>query len=256
MRYLSLYQEGNSLLHKIDPITKLLFVIIAILVPIIINTLTMALAFFIISTLLVFVARAFKRTLPIISFSSLVIITVLFIQGLFYLKNQTPFFTLGPFVFYKEGLLYATGIAIRIFNIINAVAVLIFTTKPSDLIEALVKKGVSPKIGYVFSSVLQIIPQMMSIVDTILDAQKARGLETEGSFTKRAKAFIPLIGPAVLNSLISTKERAMALEVRGFNSKKKKTFLNEVPYNKYSNVLQVALIAILVFSIIWRIISW
>ncbi|WDU84655.1 energy-coupling factor transporter transmembrane component T [Caloramator sp. Dgby_cultured_2] len=98
------------------------------------------------------------------------------------------------------------------------------TTKPSDLIENLVRRGLSPKLGYVLASVLQIIPQMLSTMDTILDAQRSRGLETEGKLIKRLKAFIPLIGPAVMNSLISTRERAMALEMRGFNSNIKKTF--------------------------------
>lgn len=253
MKILSLYQEGSSIIHKIDPLSKLLFILVAILVPIILGTLFSSFVFLIISLLLIIISGTIKKLLPIVGFSSIILLTVVVIQGLFYYDNRIPVFNIGSIVFYKEGLLYALSIALRIFNIINAVSLLIFTTKPSDLIEALIKKGLSPRIGYVFSSILQIIPQMMSTVDTIMDAQRSRGMETEGTLSKRIKAFIPLIGPVVMNSLTNTRERAMALEVRAFNSKRKKTFLNECEAYKYAKVLQIVQILILIFAILWRI---
>ncbi|MDI6600589.1 MAG: energy-coupling factor transporter transmembrane component T [Thermoanaerobacteraceae bacterium] len=252
MRTLSLYQEGDSIIHKIDPITKIIFVLITILIPIIMGTLNSAFAFLIISLTLVIIAGVIKKVLPIVGFTSIILVTVIIIQGLYYFNNRTPFFAIGTVVFYKEGLLYALEIILRIYSIINSVSLLMFTTKPSDLVEALVKKGLSPRIGYVFSSVLQIIPQMMSTVDTIIDAQRSRGMEVEGSFSRRIRAFIPLIGPAVISSLIDTKERAMALEVRAFNSRYKKTFLNEGTTFKYADVMQVSLISILIISIVLR----
>ena len=62
-------------------------------------------------------------------------------------------------------------------------------------------------------------------MNTITDAQRSRGLETEGSLLTRAKAFLPLISPVVMSSLINTRERAVALEVRGFAAKQKKLTL-------------------------------
>jgi energy-coupling factor transport system permease protein len=143
----------------------------------------------------------------------------------------------------------------RVINIICAFSILILTTKPSDLIEELVRKGLSPKIGYVLSSVLQIIPQMVSTMDTITDAQRSRGMETEGKLFVRMKAFLPLIGPVVMNSLISTRERAMALEVRGFNSKVKKSFLNDEFKFKHGLLIRVIIIALIAAAILWRIIA-
>lgn len=255
MKALSLYQNRNSIIHKIDPISKLYYIVAAVLIPIILPTLSISFTCMLISIILLTIGKVFKKVIPLVSFSFIILLSIIIIQGLFNKTNKTTFLTLGSLTFYKEGLLYAFKICMRVVNIICAFSILILTTKPSDIIEVLVRKGLSPRIGYVLSSVLQIIPQMVSTMDTIKDAQRSRGMETEGNLLMRVKAFIPLIGPVVMNSLISTRERAMALEVRGFNSKTKKSFLNEEFSYKYSIAIKIIIILLLALAVIWRIIT-
>ena len=69
-------------------------------------------------------------------------------------------------------------------------ATFVLSTKPADLVEALEKSGFSKRFGYIINSVFQIIPQMTGTMSTIMDAQRSRGMETEGSLLVRAKAFI------------------------------------------------------------------
>ncbi len=138
---------------------------------------------------------------------------------------------------------------------VAAFGVLILTTKPDDLVEALLQKGLSPKFGYVLLSVLQIIPQMVALTGKITDAQRARGMETEGGLWMRFKSFLPLLGPVVLNSLTETRERSIALEIRGFNAKGKRTFLNERENYRYAVLLRSALVAFFLAVIFWRVIS-
>jgi energy-coupling factor transport system permease protein len=253
MKTLTLYQQRDSLIHKVDPVSKLYYIAAAILIPIILPTLNMTFICMLVSIGLLLIGKVFKKVIPLVSFSLIVLLSIIIIQGLFNKTNKTAFLTLGSITFYKEGLFYAFKICMRVINIICAFSILILTTKPSDLIEDLVRKGLSPKIGYVLSSVLQIIPQMVSTMDTITDAQRSRGMETEGKLFVRMKAFLPLIGPVVMNSLISTRERAMALEVRGFNSKVKKSFLSEEFSYKYSSIIKLAILLLLILSIIWRV---
>jgi energy-coupling factor transport system permease protein len=129
----------------------------------------------------------------------------------------------------------------------------IFTTKPTDLIDSFVRVGFSPRLGYVLSSVFQIIPQMSETMATISDAQRSRGMETEGNLLTRIKAFFPLISPVITSSLINTRERAIALEVRGFNSSNKKTFLNEQIKTNKDKVIKIILVCLILSSIIWRV---
>jgi energy-coupling factor transport system permease protein len=255
LKSISLYTERDSIVHDVDPLTKLIYILFAILVPIILPSFTISFICVGFSVLLLISAKVFRKTLPIYSFIFFVLITVVIIQGLFKPENETVLFHIGPFAMYKEGLLYALTIMLRVINIVSSFMILVLTTKPSDLVETLVRKGLSPRIGYVIVSVFQIIPEMMASMNTITDAQRSRGMETEGNLLVRVKAFLPLLGPVVLGSLINTKERAMALEVRGFNSKVAKTYLYEEKTYTHSKIIRIILILLVVAAIVWRIIG-
>ena len=250
---ISLYTERDSFVHDVDPITKLVYIVFAILVPIILPTFTVSFSCVALSIILLAAGKVLRKSTPVYSFVFIVLITVVIIQGLFKPENETVLFHIGPIAMYKEGLLFAATIVLRVLNIVSAFMILVLTTKPSDLVESLVRKGMSPRIGYVIVSVFQIIPQMMATMDTITDAQRARGMETEGKFIVRMKAFLPLLGPVVLGSLINTRERAMALEVRGFNSRALKTYLNEEKTYPHSKVLQIIMALLVVAAVGWRI---
>ena len=194
------------------------------------------------------------KAFPLLAFSFTIILTVVIIQGIFNQKNMTVLFSLGPIHFYKEGLLYAAHIGLNILNMLLSFAILVLTTSPSELVEELEKKGFSPKFGYIINSVFQIIPQMTGTMNTISDAQRSRGMETEGSLLTRAKAFLPLISPVVMSALTSTRERAIALEVRGFGGSAKKTYLYSHPYSKADQVLKALSILAVVVTIVLRVV--
>jgi len=255
MKMLSLYQHRDTVIHRIDPLTKLYYIASVIIIPIIVTLKEVAAACLIASLLVLAVGKVIRKVIPIVSFSFILLLSIILIQSLFNRANATPILTLGPLTFYKEGLLYAADICLRVINILCAFSILVLTAKPSDLIEALVRRGLSPRLGYVLSSVLQIIPQMLSTMDTIKDAQRSRGMETEGKLLVRVKAFLPLLGPVVMNSLIATRERAMALDVRGFNSKTKRSFLTAEKSFKYSTLIKAVLLLLVFLAVIWRLLK-
>lgn len=256
MKSISLYEDKGTKLNQMAPETKILYIIVAISVPALLSSRWAGIAFIALSVILLIFGKVLKKTLPILSVSGFVLLTVLIIQGLFRAGNRTPLLTLGSIVFYKEGVEFAGGILINIINILMSFCVLILTTKPSDMIENFVRKGFSPRFGYVFISIFQIIPQMTETMSTIMDAQRSRGMETEGNLWIRIKAFIPLISPVIMSSLINTKERALALEVRGFNSKKKKTFLNDERKTGMDIYIQIALCISILVALGWRVMIW
>lgn len=146
--------------------------------------------------------KIIRRVFPLIAFSFTILITIFLIHGLFNHENATLLFAAGPIRFYREGVQYAARISCNVLNMLLAFAVFVLTTKPVELVEDMERAGFSPKIGYVISSVFQIVPQMSGTMNTIMDAQRSRGLETEGSLITRAKSFLPLISPVVMSSLI------------------------------------------------------
>lgn len=255
MKIASLYQEGSSFLHQLDPMTKIIYIAAALLMTALLTSLKASLLVALFSLILLASAGVLRKTLPLIGLSAMILVTTVIIQGLFFHANKTLYLQIGPLAFYEEGLLFSMEICIRVLNILCAFAVLVLTSKPSDLVESLVRRGLSPRLGYVLLSVLQIIPQMMGTVQTISDAQRSRGLETEGKLSVRLRAFIPLLGPVVMNALNNTKERSLALEVRGFNAKHQKTFLNEQRRSKWDLPAQVTMLISLMAASVWRWLS-
>jgi len=118
------------------------------------------------------------------------------------------------------------------------------------------QKGLSPRIGYVVQSALQIIPQTLESADRIRDAQRARGLETEGRLLTRARAFLPLLLPVVLSSLVATEERAMALEVRGFGLRAARRARYVIPDSGAQRVVRWSLVVLVPVALAARVAGW
>jgi energy-coupling factor transport system permease protein len=95
---------------------------------------------------------------------------------------------------------------------------------------------------------------MSGTMNTIMDAQRSRGLETEGNLITRAKSFLPLISPVVMSSLINTRERAIALEIRGFEAGQKKTYLREGKMKTSDRVLCLVMAVVIAGAIVVRIV--
>ena len=117
----------------------------------------------------------------------------------------------------------------------------------------LTRRGLPGQFAYVIISTLQILPQMQAKAQTIIAAQRARGLDTESTFLRRAGSLLPLVGPLVFGSLVEVEERAIAIEARGFTSTHTKTSLHEVPDTQLDKTLRIVLIALVVLALAWRL---
>jgi energy-coupling factor transporter transmembrane protein EcfT len=105
----------------------------------------------------------------------------------------------------------------------------------------------------VIISSLQIIPQMQAKAQTIIAAQRSRGLDTESSFLRRAGSLVPLVGPLVFGSLVEVEERAIAIEARGFTSTRKKTSLHEILDSDTDKLIRWMLVMLVIASAVLRL---
>ncbi|MCI6689301.1 MAG: energy-coupling factor transporter transmembrane component T [Clostridiaceae bacterium] len=253
MKSISLYVDKDTYLTRMHPFTKLCYIFTAIVASLVAGKLWAFAAFIGISLVMLISGKIIRKVFPLIAFSFTILITIFLIHGLFNHENATLLFAAGPLKFYQEGMLYALRISLNVLNMLLAFAVFVLTTRPVELVEDLERIGFSPKIGYVVSSVFQIVPQMSGTMNTIMDAQRSRGLETEGSLLTRAKSFLPLISPVVMSSLINTRERAIALEIRGFEAGQKKTYLREDKMKNSDRIWCVILLLLIIVAIAIRI---
>ena len=82
------------------------------------------------------------------------------------------------------------------------------------------------------------LPAMQARIGTIQAAQRARGLDSEGSLLKRMRSISPLVAPLVLGTFSEIEHRAIALELRGFHSRNVQTSLREVPDSPTQQVMR------------------
>ncbi|MBI9091534.1 MAG: energy-coupling factor transporter transmembrane protein EcfT [Desulfobacterium sp.] len=117
-----------------------------------------------------------------------------------------------------EGLLTAWGIGTRVLVMMSVLATLLMTTQPSRLMDDLAHNGLHPYLCYMILAALTLIPRLRQRAASILDAQRSRGLETQGNLWVRIRALFPLLIPLLYATLADAEMRAAALDVRAFNA--------------------------------------
>ncbi len=231
--------------HVLHPLTKLVAVCSIVLIGFLArwHPLPIALFLFVILPLAAWgeIARPVIRVTVTIVLPF--IISIALVQGLFYPGASHEVYSFGPLAFKQEGLVFAYTTASKILLLAGAGLLLLFSTHPSDLTQALVERGMPSAIAYIIVAAIQLLPQMQAKANAILDAQRSRGLETEGSFLHRMRAIIPLLAPLVFGALTDVDERAMALEARAFSSTHAKTSFKELHDTRAQAIMRWMLIA-------------
>lgn len=252
---LSFYLKKNSIIHALNPFTKLTLVFAIVTYGLIGAGFWTATILVCLALLpLAFTARLLKEYLGVAVKLILPTAGFMFVmQSIFIPGGTTEIFRLGSISIELETVQRSYLIASRIFLFISAFALLLLTTHPSELMTNLTQRGLPPQFAYVIISTLQIIPQMQAKSQTIIAAQRSRGLDTESSFIKRIGLLIPLVGPLVFGSLVEVEERAIAIEARGFTSTHKKTYLHEVPDTNLDRAIRTILIALIIVAVVWRV---
>jgi energy-coupling factor transport system permease protein len=252
---LSFYVKQNSLLHSLNPLTKLTLAFGLTFVSFISPWYwTPHFVILLVITPLSFVGRVQREYLSAVLRLILPATAFLFVmQALFQPIGKTIIFHIWFLHVTSESLSFAFENASRIFAMVSSFTLFLLTTHPSELMSDLTRRGLPSQFAYVIISTIQIIPQMRAKAQTIIAAQRSRGLDTEGGFFKRIGALVPLVGPLVFGSLVEVEERAIAIEARGFTSTHQKTSLHEIRDNIFDKVLRWLLLLSALVTIALRI---
>ena len=242
-----LERPGRTAWHRLNPLTKLVAAIstgIAALVagglvlPLLIVVVAVALPAILARVLRGLLRSTLVLTLPLA-------VSVLLVNLLFFPGGQEVLFRLGPLTASAEGLRYGVEVLIRLLAISGGVALFYLTTRPGDLTLDLERRGVPPRIAFVANASIGTVPAILERADAITQAQRARGLDTEGSAWARVRGVIPIVGPVILGSIADVEERTLALEARGFGRPGRRTLLRELPDSGRQRVARWAMLAVI-----------
>jgi energy-coupling factor transport system permease protein len=224
----SIYSPGDSPLHRLHPLTKLVATVLIVVAAYTLPGLLSPFTLFFVVLLLAYtggIMGSFLR--PVLLGLLPIVISLFVIQGILFPPPGATPLPIGPITLTREGLALAFLISTRLLTFTSAILLLLRTTHPADLVFALTERGLPRSIGYILLVTLQIAPDMISRATAILEAQRSRGLETQGGL-RRVRALVPLVGPLVVGALVDVEERAMAIESRAYTAPGPKTSLREL----------------------------
>ena len=252
------YFPGDTIVHRLDPRTKILVVIIFIV--------ALFLAVDWISYAVMFLITAMCIKLSSIRLKSLMkglkplvfIILLTGILNLFYTKEGTVLFDWWIFTVTTGGIKRAFLMVVRIMLLVCGTLLLTYTTSPLALTDGLemllnpLKKIKVPvhEMSMMMSMALRFIPTLIEETDKIMSAQKARGADFEtGSLMDRARALLPVLVPLFVSAFRRADELAIAMESRCYHGGEGRTRMKQLHYSWQDGVaaaLTAACIAVVV----------
>jgi energy-coupling factor transport system permease protein len=170
-------------------------------------------------------ARLVRRSLRYLLASTPLLASILLVNGFLYPGAGDPILTIGPLGLTMAGLAAGLQAALRVLAFVASIAVFSLTTPTDDLLADLERRGLGRRATYVIGSAIGTLPAMLERARQIADAQRARGLDSEGAPWRRVRGILPLAGPLISGSIADVEERSLALEARGFSAPVRRTVL-------------------------------
>jgi energy-coupling factor transport system permease protein len=251
-------RPGPSAHHRLNPLTKATMATVTAVAAVVMGGLIGPTILVVVAVVLPAIAAGvFDRLLRTAILLALPIaISALLVNLFFFPGGETVLLRIGPITATLEGLVFSLEILARLMAITGAITLFYLTTHPGDLVVDLERRGVSPRVAFVANASVQTVPAMVERAGQITAAQRARGLDTEGSFWRRVRGIVPIVGPVILGSIAEVEERTMALEARGFTRPGRRTLLWAPADTGIEALARWAMVIALVALIVARIAGW
>ncbi|MBR5491203.1 MAG: energy-coupling factor transporter transmembrane protein EcfT [Oscillospiraceae bacterium] len=233
------YFPGSSIVHRLDPRTKIIWLVGYIVALFLVNNPwgygLMAAILISFTAIARISAKAMLKGMKPLIF--IVVFTCLI--NLFYGTGE-PIWEFWIFSITVNGIRTAIFMALRIMLLVCGTFLLTYTTSPLQLTDGL-EKLLSPlkkikvpvhELSMMMSIALRFIPTLIEETDKIMSAQKARGASFDtGKLTERAKALIPMLVPLFVSAFRRADELATAMECRCYQGGEGRTRMKELKFS-------------------------
>ena len=254
------YYRADSIIHKLDPRTKIMGTVLFIISLFIGRSLPAYIAAVLLLGLVIkistvpfsFMVRGLKAVFAILVFS--VVINMFFIPG-------TVILDFGFADISREGLQTAVLMAVRLVFLILGSSLMTLTTTPNQLTDGM-EKLLSPlkrirvpvhEIAMMMSIALRFIPILTEELDKIMKSQMARGAEyDQGNLLNKMKSLVPILVPLFLSSVRRANDLAMAMESRCYRGGEGRTKMKPLVYEKRDYISYIVVYLYLALMIMIR----
>ena len=252
------YIPGDSIIHRLDPRSKLLAMFLLIVISFWANNPITNLLLFVVTGIFIslsgvplsFFIKGLRSMFFLIAFTT--------IFQLFFISGGQVLWEIGFIKITSHGIEQAGIIFCRFVLIIFFSTLLTLTTMPLSLATAVeslsspLKRFKVPvhEIGLMLSMSLRFVPTLMDDTIRILNAQKARGVDFgEGSIIQKVKAMIPILIPLFATSLKRADSLATAMEARGYQGGVGRSQYRQLSWMRKDSIalILISLLGILLF---------
>ncbi|MGD6806257.1 MAG: energy-coupling factor transporter transmembrane component T family protein [Candidatus Bathyarchaeia archaeon] len=234
------FRKVSSPIHNLDPRVKFAYVIAIFIAAIIFYQVIPLMVLFLIQLPFVFLARVQRQWVRSLRGAA-------FLASFIFIINiLTTYFT-SNYTLTAVAVESAAAMTLRFVVLVESFSVFFLTTSPDHLGLALEESRVPYEFAFAFTTAVRFVPVLAEEAQTIMDAQKARGLELEkGNLLKRIRNYVPILIPLIVSAIRRSLELAEAMESRAWGACKKRTNLYALKLHKGD----AALMAITVFIVV------
>ena len=255
------YYPADSVLHRLDPRTKLFGTMIYIIALFLFDNVP---GLILLTVCLGSVIALSKVPLSFILKGLRSIVILLLFAGLFnlFLTPGRELISLWKFTITWEGLKNAALMMLRMVYLIVGTSLMTLTTTPNQLTDGL-ETSLKPlakvrvpvhEIAMMMSIALRFIPILIEETDKIMKAQMARGADFEnGGLIKKAKNMVPLLVPLFVSAFRRANDLALAMEARCYNGGEGRTKMKPLKYARRDGIAYVMVLLFLAATIAVRI---
>lgn len=241
------FRKVHSPIHDLDPRIKFGYVIIVFVAAIIFTEILPLVALFLLQIPFVLTARVTRNWMRSMRGAA-------FLATVIFLTNFVFSFIGAGYVVLASNLENTVALTLRFVVLVESFSVFFLTTSPDHLGLALEQTRVPYELVFAFTTAVRFVPVLAEEAQTIMDAQKARGLELErGNFLKRIRNYIPILIPLIVSAIRRSLELAEAMESRAWGATKKRTNLYALQLHKGDFALLAITVGILSLAIYVRL---
>ncbi len=241
------FRKIYSPIHSLDPRVKFIYVCIIFASAILFSEIIPLLLLFALQIPFVVLASVEKdwiRSMRGAAFLAVVIFATNFIFS---------FFNAG-YVITPANVENASALTLRFIVLVESFSVFFLTTSPDHLGLALEQTHVPYEFVFAFTTAVRFVPVLAEEAQTIMDAQKARGLELErGNFLRRIRNYIPILIPLIVSAIRRSLELAEAMESRAWGATKNRTNLYALKLHRGDFLLIAITAGVLAIAVYTRL---
>lgn len=248
-----LYIEKQSFLHKLHPVTKIFLMLFGFLIAIVFNSPLYLAPFLLIMVFLLILAGGARNL-----YSMRVILILLFlfssILWSFFIKSGEVIFRLGSFTVTDKSFAYGIGMGLRLDLMVLSGLLFFSITMVEEFSFGLYRLGIPYPFCFAVSLAFRFVPLFLKEASIVVEAQTLRGLDLSGgNIFSRIKRHLPLVVPIFIATIKGMDNLTLALEAKGFNPTRKRTFLLDKRIKIYDYLIISSLVLVLFLSLILRI---